>query len=71
MPGQPGGEKLPASLNSCSSKEKVHHLKQTIKKSAMGNSMFKTKDGLFNKAQITNEIREAKRHGPGKVKTFI
>ena len=33
--------------------------------------MFKTKDGLFNKAQITNEIREAKRHGPGKVKTFI
>ena len=37
----------------------------------MGNSTFKTKGGLFNKAQITNEIREAKRHGPGKVKTFI
>ena len=33
--------------------------------------MYKTKGGLFNKAQITNEIREAKRHGPGKVKTFI
>ena len=32
--------------------------------------MFKTKGGLFNKAQITNEIREAKRHGPGEVKTF-